>query len=185
MRTLKLWGDEPLFVQYPRAGKSAPRATWPQSLNLPYIPSIPYQKVQKGAFTICALLLSTWPLKDPCWNVSEEDIGGRFFFLLYTFVSGLFTRFLSDIFKVQLTPPQCDWRLLAIPYFRTLNSARRIDYNTVTLKMELEFSVCFRDITHNGAQDWKPSPLPAVCLQCYFSSLYMAAKETPNGSNLR
>ena len=35
--------------------------------------------------------------------------------IFYTFVSGSFTRFLSDIFKMQLTPLQCDWHLCAFP----------------------------------------------------------------------
>lgn len=66
---------------------------------------------------ICAILLLIWALKDPAKCLSRGHLGK--ITLVYAFVSGSFTRFLSDMFKMQLTSLQHDGQLLAIPQLRT------------------------------------------------------------------
>lgn len=102
-------GMSNLFFQYPRTGKSEPRAMWSQSLNLLYMPSIPYLKVPKEGLIFVGMVPKRPLLKCITGGHSRKII------LFYTCVSGSFNRVLSDIFKMQLTPPQCDWWLLAIP----------------------------------------------------------------------
>lgn len=116
MRTLKLWGDEYFIVQYQRAGKLEARSLWPQILYFfPIDPSFP--KVPKETFMIFAILLLTWTLRDPAKCLSRVHLGK--ITLVYILVSASFTRFLSDIFKMQLTSLHCDGHLLGIPQLRT------------------------------------------------------------------
>lgn len=88
----------------------------PNSIFLRHWPSIPNLKVLKETFMICAILLLIWALKDPAKCLSRVHLGK--ITLVYTLVSASFTRFLSDIFKMQLTSLQCDGHLLAIPQLR-------------------------------------------------------------------